>query len=425
LFGIAITELTGHISRRTLYCSKDASSDYTVSKFDNPDGNIRYKATEHTWKDGKCIYCGTSQQSFEGRTNQGLESHAYEFIHTKHVEALLNMKFDVIIGNPPYQMGDSGAFASAKPIYNKFVEQSKKLNPKYLCMIIPARWYAGGKGLDEFRENMLSDNHIRVLHDYPIGEDCFPGIRIAGGVCYFIWDRDYIGECEVYSHKGNAAPSYMKRSLLEPGSNTFIRINEAVSIYRKVHNFHETPFSSIVSARKPFGLPSDFINSPNKYNLPNISESKFDNCITIIGTYKYKTTERYVAPDYPFPNGHNLIGKWKVFVSQVLDNGFDWTKERLNPFIGKPNTACTETFLTVGGYDNEKTAQNVISYMNTKFFHMLMFLKKVSHHVVSKVYEYVPMQDFSKPWTDEELYEKYGLTQEEIDFIESMIKPME
>lgn len=433
IYGIGITELTAQLTRRSLYCSKDASGRYSIcNSFGvNSDGNIRYNPMKHTWdkanlngtaKQGaSCIYCGASSSNLD-RPND-LESHAYEFIHTEKPEELFTMQFTTIIGNPPYQIGDAGAFASASPIYHKFVEQAKRLNPKYLAMIIPSRWFAGGKGLDSFRETMLNDDRIRILHDYPIGADCFPGTRIAGGVCYFLWCRDSHGDCEVFNHEGNEIKSVMKRPLLEKDADTFIRMNKAVPILRKVQAFGEDSFSELVSPRKPFGLPSDFFADPKKYNLPLVKDKKTAKTpIRIVGTYKYKTEWKYAEKNYPFPNGTEKIGKYKVFVSQVLDADFDWTKERLKPFVGYPNDACTETFLTVGEWDDEETARNVVSYMDTKFFHLLMFLKKVSHHVTSKVYKYVPVQDFSRPWTDEDLYEKYGLTAEEIEFIETHIR---
>lgn len=342
------------------------------------------------------------------------------------------MKFDVVIGNPPYQMNDKGAFASSSPIYNEFVEQAKHIEPYTIAMIIPSRWFAGGKGLDEFRDEMLHDNRLKVIHDFPLAEDCFPGKRIAGGVCHFLWKRDYNGECDVYSHSKNKISSHMKRPLLEKGANTFIRINEAISILRKVQDFNEVSFANIVSARKPFGLASDFFNNPSKYNLPPISDEKIADGIEIIGTFQYKTTSKFVSTTYPFPSGDKYFNNYKVFVSQVLDNGFDWTKERLKPFLGYPNMACTETFLCVGCYSDKKIAENVISYMNTKFFHLLMFLKKVSHHVVAKVYEFIPLQDFTDNsdinWSksiheiDLQLYKKYGLDDDEINFIETNVK---
>ena len=424
LYGIAITEMTSLLSRRSVYCSKYPNSKYSVSKFDDVEGNIRYKNIAHSWINGKCKYCGASKSEYGGSVREGLETHAYEWIHALKPEEIFKMKFDVIIGNPPYQLGDAGAFASASPIYHKFVCQAKKLEPKFLTMIIPSRWFAGGKGLDDFRKEMLNDGRIREIHDFPIGADCFPGTRISGGVCYFLWKRDEQGLCDVYSHS-SANVTSMNRPLLEKGADTFIRVNEAIPILRKVQELKEESFSNIVSSRKPFGLPSDFFANPLKYNLPEINEEKNDGDISIIGTYKYKTVKRYVPNNYPLPSGKNYIGKYKVFVSQVLDNGFDWTKERLKPFLGDVNDACTETFLCVGIYEHKSEAENVISYMNTKLFHLLMHLKKVSHHVVSKVYGFCPMQDFSHPWTDEMLYQKYGLSEEEINFIETHIKPMD
>jgi len=421
LYGIAITELTSLLSRRSVYCSKYPNSPFSITKFDDIQGNILYHKVKHTWKKGSCIYCGTAERGeLNDISREGMESHAYEFIHTLNPREIFNMKFDVIVSNPPYQLGDSGAFASASPIYQKFVDQAKKLNPRYMTMIIPSRWFAGGKGLDDFRNEMLKDDRIRVLHDYQMGSDCFPGTRIAGGVCYFLWNRDHRGECEVFNHDGDTVTSRMTRPLLEDGADTFIRMNEAIPILRKVRAFKESSFSALVSPRKPFGLTSDFFADPSKYNLPQVSDEKGQ--IRIVGTYKYKTVWKYANKDYPFPNGSEKVWKYKVFVSQVLDAGFDWTRERLSPFLGLPGDACTETFVTVGSYDDKETAENVISYMNTKFFHLLMFLKKVSHHVTAKVYEYIPVQDFSHPWSDKMLYEKYHLTDTDINFIETHIR---
>lgn len=428
LFGIAITELTGLLSRRSVYCAKYADSKYSVTRFESRVGNIFFNKTPHTFKDGKCVFCGASEEQYGSAQSGNEESHAYQFIHNASPEEIKEMHFDVIIGNPPYQMSDGGNAASAKPIYQLFVQQAKKLNPRYLVMIIPARWYAGGKGLDEFRDEMLKGNQIRIIHDFPIGADCFPGTRIAGGVCYFKWDRDNKGNCDFYSHEhtinSKDAISFMNRPLLEDNADTLIRINEAIPILRKVKNFNEPSFSSIVSARKPYGLPSDFFNDPKKYGLPQISKNIIENGIKIIGTYKYKTETRYVDKDYPFPNGKDSIEKYKVFISQVLDNGFDWTKERLNPVLGKQNEVCTETFLIIGANKDRQIVENTISYINTKFFHLLMFLKKISHHVTAKVYQFVPLQDFSHPWTDEMLYKKYNLSSDEIAFIEKMIRAM-
>jgi|AntDeeMinimDraft_5_1070356.scaffolds.fasta_scaffold04762_1 site-specific DNA-methyltransferase (adenine-specific) len=421
LFAIAITELTALISRRSVYCSKSANGEYSVCEgFDDADGNIRFEPTGHTWNNnGRCEYCGASRGDYQ--RDDSLEAHAYELIHSEAPEAIFNMKFDVIISNPPYQLSDSGAFASASPIYHKFVEQAKKLNPRYLAMVIPARWYAGGKGLTQFRRSMLEDRRLRILHDYPIAADCFPGLRIAGGVCYFRWDNDDEGDCHVFTHKDGLISSDMERPLLENGADTFIRNNRAVSIFRKVALKHEEPFSNIVSARKPFGLPTDFLKKPQKYNKPQISDHYIDDGLKIYGTLNYKSVKKYVDANYPIDNGIEHIDNYKVFVSQVLDNGFDTTKERLKPFIGEPKDICTETFLCVGCYADKEKSENVVSYMNTKFFHFLMFLRKVSHHVTANVYSYVPLQDFNESWSDEKLYQKYGLTNDEIAAIEDSV----
>lgn len=409
LFGIAITELTSLLSRRGVYCSKYPNSEFSVSLFDTAEGNIRYKRIPHTWKDGRCIYCGASQKEYD--RGEALESHAYEFIHTITPEKLFDMKFDVIIGNPPYQLSDGGNGASAKPIYHLFVEQAKKLKPRYLSMIIPARWYAGGKGLDTFRNSMLTDDRLRIIHDFVDASDCFTGVEIKGGVCYFLWDRDYHGDCTICSHSGNKVVSKMKRPLLENNCDTFIRYNDAIQILHKIRQFGEKTFDNLVSPRKPFGLATDFRNYAKNKDM-----------IHSLKIYAQKDTG-YISPNQIEKN-KEWINLWKVYVPEAIGSG-NMETDVVKPLLGEPNTVCSETYVVVNPTNEKQIAENIISYINTKFFHFLLGLKKITQHTTSKTYSFIPIQDFTKSLTDIDLYDKYNLSDEEINFIESMVRPME
>lgn len=422
LYGIAITELTSLLSRRGVYCSKYPNSEFSVSKFEDPQGNIRFKKIKHTWKDGRCIFCGASQSEYD--RDEALESHAYEWIHTVKPEEIFNMHFDVIIGNPPYQLSDGGGNgSSAIPLYNKFVEQAKKLNPRYLSMIIPARWFAGGRGLDSFRETMLHDKRIRVLHDFLQSSDCFSGVQIEGGVCYFLWDRDTPGLCDIYTHNDGIV-SHSCRSLLENNAETFIRHNAQISILRKVQAKGEALFENIVSANDPFGFDMREANSYKRVK-PTFEKKPFQDSVAFYYFEWQKYGLGYVSRSQIRKN-IQWVDRYKVFISKAYGMGKTFPTQVINqPFVVNPNTCCTETYLSIGPFDNEEIASNAVSYMKTKFFRCLILMIKNTQMAMKPVYHFVPMQDFSKTWTDEELYEKYGLSQEEIDFIEAMVKPME
>lgn len=423
LFGIAVTELTSLLSRRSVYCSKYPNSRFSVYQFpeDKPQGNIIFQRINHSWEDGKCIYCGASQKNYD--RSEDLETYAYQFIHNLDVEKIFNMKFDVIIGNPPYQLSDGGGIgSSAIPLYHKFVETAMKLNPRFLTMIIPSRWFSGGRGLDEFRERMLHDDQIRVLHDFIDASSCFPGVEIKGGICFFLWERGSNGFCKIVTHISNGDVVESVRPLLEPNMTTFLRYVEQINILRKVRRAKEASFSDIITANDPFGFDIR-VNGSYKRIKPNFSLTRFEGSVDFYYNGWRKKGVGYIKRTDIHKN-QDLIDKYKIFIPKAWGVG-DPQTDFLNSFMVGPNSASTETYLTVGPFKNEQETINALSYMQSKFFHFMVSMKKITQNCMKNVYSLVPLQDFSKSWTDEELYAKYNLTNEEISFIESIIRPME
>jgi len=424
LYGLAITELTTLLSRRSVYCSKTANGRYSVCEtFDTHEGNIRFERVEHTWVNDRCIFCGANEVNYE--RGEEHETHAYAFIHTRNPEELFDMKFDVIIGNPPYQLSDGGFGRSASPIYHRFVQQAKKLNPRYLTMIIPSRWFAGGKGLDEFRKTMLNDSRVRSIDDYLCASDAFPGVGLKGGVCYFLWNRDNPGECRVTTHLKDWPVSTAHRSLLEEGVDVFIRFNEGLSILKKVvavENGKSTSlslpdckrFDRLVSSRKPFGLDTKFKAKATKRAGDVLVYQK--------GGTGY-------TPRKSITTGTELIDKWKLFAGYAAPGtgNKDTYPHRIisTPFVGEPGSISSETYLCIGPFNSKNQAESALSYLSCRLTRLLILLHKPSQHVTRKVYTFVPTQKWAGKWTDEQLYKRYGLSEDEIAFIEKIVRPME
>jgi len=446
LYSIGLTRFTTMVSRRTVYYCSQANRQFNVnvegyaigngSWFNDEQGNIKKPITEHKFdKKGKCIFCRTSNLGKYIDPNQ-IEHYAYEFIHTENIEKHLqerffkggNMKFDIIIGNPPYQLSDGGFGASAGAIYQLFVMRAISLKPKYLSMIIPTRWISDGKGVKEFREHMIKDKRISEFHDYVDAHTCFPSVTdIKGGVCYFLWDKDYDGKCTIYNYdKEGILVQKSHRFLQDESVNTNIVLRDSrwSAILKKVQQLGEPSFEKIVSPLKPYGLRGDVFDNTEKYKLPPMSEIKIESGFKVIGRSDNRPAIRYIDSDYPILKNKEAINKWKIFTQRNVGTGK--TGDYIpGIIIGKPNELCTETYLMIGPFDNEKITINVASYIKTKFFRVLVEMKKNTQGINKDKFSFVPLQDFSKKWTDKELYLKYSLSQEDINYIESHIKEMD
>ncbi|HEY5505301.1 MAG TPA: Eco57I restriction-modification methylase domain-containing protein [Sedimentisphaerales bacterium] len=411
VFGIAITELTALLSRRSVYCSKTANGKYSVcDSFADEQGNIRFKTVKHTWEKGRCSLCGASEEEY-ARSSE-LETHAYQFIHTEKLEEIFNMKFDVIVGNPPYQLGSDGGTRDI-PIYNKFVDQAKKLNPRFLSMIIPSRWMASGLGLSEFRRTMLEDRRIRRLVDYERMDQVFPGVDFEGGVCFFLWDRDNEGDCAVTTICGDEAIGPVARDLRQ--HDVFVRDIRALMILRKILSAGEASITNILSADKEFGWTSNFDGFHEKQRPNDIALHYNRKGKRLIGWINRKAVGKSPL----------LIVKWKVMVPAAYGERGTRPAMVLGPsFIAGSPSVCTQTYLFfyVG---SKKEANSLNSYLRTRFFRFLVSLRKITQHATRSTYTWVPQQAWNRTWTDEALYKKYGLTKDDISFIESRIRPME
>ncbi|MFN4242483.1 MAG: Eco57I restriction-modification methylase domain-containing protein [Tepidisphaerales bacterium] len=410
VFGLATSELTALISRRTLYCSKKGDGKYSVvTLFRTPEGNIRLPPTAHAWDDGgRCEQCGASRSEYE--RDESRESYAYPFIHGIDPKELFNVKFDVIVGNPPYQLDTGGAGRQAIPLYPLFVEQAKRLSPRYITMVTPARWFAGGMGLDKFRTAMLKDKRIRALVDFTNSKDCFPGVSISGGVCYFLWDSNYGGPCQFTSmHDGkvNVAIRFLDEF------DVLVRYNEAIDVIHKVRARGEPSLSEIVSPINPFGFATSVRGG----------RERTGDALTLYSSRGVGYVSRS-----ELKQGHDKVDKYKVMVSQTTSehagepNKGGAFRVLSTVRVLKPGEICTFSYIVLGAFESLAEAENLAAYIKTRFTRFLILQAVSSIHLSREKFGFVPLVNFDRRWSDEELYRRYGLTADEVGIIERLIR---
>lgn len=424
VYGIAITHLTSLLARRSVYCSKHANGKHSIAKgFDSAAGNIWFERLEHTWEGEKCRFCGANRRDYD--RGEGLETHAYVFIHADSVKTRMgelfggDMQFDVVIGNPPYQLGQSGGDSVggfAMPIYQKFVQAAKSLEPRYLIMVTPSRWFAGGRGLNEFRSEMLADTRLRIMVDFPDAAEAFPGIQIKGGVSYFLWDSSWSDACEVTTIEGGKPTTPpMKRYL--GAYDIVVRQNQAVPILEKVLKLNVKEgygdLSTKVSPIQPFSIRTNFRGAKTSKGMK-----------TPVRLFR-NGGEDFIDRS-EVPRNDAWIDEWKVLLGAAYGAGDSFPHQIYNyPIVAGPGTACTETYLVIDRFSSRVEAERFAAYLRTKFARFLVSLRKHTQHLYNERFQFVPDLPMDREWTDKVLYEKYGITEEEGVFIDSMIRPMD
>lgn len=454
IFSIGQTKFTANVARRTVYYCSQANracdgikapdghyvNGYAIGNgtwFDDEEGNIKTPCANHDFVDAAgrsmptncngdskkkyhCKYCGISGDSKYNDANQR-ENYAYELIHVNHLVLTRysqqrffggeKMKFDIIIGNPPYQLSDGGGNGtSAMPIYHLFIEQAMALKPRYLSMIIPSRWFSGGKGLDEFRESFLANRHIKKLVDFVNAKDCFPSSSISGGVCYFLYDSEYEGDCEFTSIRDGSKSTAIRKLNQYP---IFVRYNDAISIIDKIKSVEKETVVKYVSARNVFGIQSTFKGheKDNEHSYLVLTSSG----------------ERY-ASLAEITQGRASLGNYKVIISKLTsEHANEPTKDGTFTVIStirllRPQEACTDSYLLLFESDSETKAKNYITYLRTKFYRFLLLQAVSSVNLSRDKWQFIPEVDFNESWTDEKLFEKFGLTADEAAYITSLMK---
>ncbi|HET9137634.1 MAG TPA: Eco57I restriction-modification methylase domain-containing protein [Candidatus Kapabacteria bacterium] len=417
VFGIGITHLTSLLARRSVYCSKHANGKHSIAdNFTDDSGNIWFERMEHSWGETKCEFCGAPQAILD--RGDEVENYAYAFIHTDNIKARLaeifgdDMQFDVIIGNPPYQLASDGGTRDV-PIYQQFVEQAKELQPRFLSMVIPSRWMASGLGLSEFRQAMLSDKHIRELVDYPSANEVFPGVEIKAGVCYFLWDSSYVGECGVRTVRGDEVTGPVRRNLGE--YDVFVRDARAVTILNKVLAYDEPSVNTILARDKEFGWTSNFDEFHN-------NERSGD--VPLYYIRKMKRSVGYIRRQ-EITKSSQLIDTWKLLVPKAGSDGGQKLPDIVlgKSLIAPSPSVCTQSFLFFY-LKTRKAAESLQSYYTTRFFRFLVSLRKITQDATHSTYAWVPIQSWDRNWTDKDLFSKYNITQKEQEFIETQVRSM-
>lgn len=418
VFGIGITTLTSLLARRSLYCSKHATGAHSIARsFASDEGNISFERIEHLWKENKCEFCSAPRATFD--REEGLENHAYAFIHTNDIKTRMgelfggDMQFDVIIGNPPYQMTGGAGGTSDSSIYHLFVQQAFNLEPRLLSMVMPSRWMAGGRGLDDFRAEMLNSGRIRSLTDFPDSSAAFPGVQIKGGICYFLWDRDHTGPCDVTRIADGIEHVQKNRALGE--FDVFIRDERALGILRKVIVKGEPSVLELISGDTPFGIATNFDDWSEKGGSGKIPLHLISRGKRSVGFMKRNVIRK----------NSGLIDVWKVLVPKAYGAGESFPHQILGKeIVAPPPSACTQTYLVVSPFPTDKAARSFASYYRTRLFRFLVSLRKITQDALRSTYSWVPQQSWDKTWTDELLYEKYDINEDEIAYINRMIRPM-
>jgi len=418
VFGIAITQITSLLARRSLYCSKHATGEHSIAKsFASDDGNIWFKRIKHKWDGEKCHYCGAGKSVFDRAA--GLETHAYGFIHTDNIKTRLaeifggNMQFDVIIGNPPYQMKGGAGGSSDSSIYHLFVEQALNLEPRFLSMVIPSRWLAGGRGMDEFRKAMLTGKHISHLVDYTKMSTAFPGVDFEGGVGYFLWEGNHHGDCKYKLVLGDEEQPEVVRELDE--FDIFVRDSRAIGILKKVQRLNEPSVADLVTGDTPFGLATNFAEH---------KEKPFRGSVALYITDRGKRVVVHTSRSGIRKNVH-LIDSWKVLFPEAYGERGAIPALVLGPsIVTPPESVCTQTYLVAGPLASKKAATSLQTYSRTRFFRFLVSIRKITQHALRSTYSWIPQQTWGRTWTDKELYAKYGITRKQQAYIESQVREM-